>query len=262
MFRRIAFATRAALAAGLVAAPALLAPAAAHAQQPEARPTVAILYFNNGSFGPGAKDYDNLGRGIADFLITEMAGNPGIRVVERDRIAQITAEQDLGASNRIDPETAVRLGKLLGAQYLVTGGFIATPKGEVRLDARAIQTESGRILHTESVTDKADNFVDLISALAGRLNTGMRLPALPGGGAAAPSGGAGDGDRGAAPASSAPAAKPKKPPFQAVMLYARAIAAKDRGNTNEAVTLFRQSLEKFPEFDKAKDELAKLGGGA
>lgn len=223
------------------------------AAQAETRPTVAVLYFNNGSFGPGAKDYDMLGRGVADFLITELSANPRIRVVERDQIAKITAEQDLGASGRMDAETAVRLGKLLGAQYMVTGGFIVTPRGDVRLDSRAFDVSTSRIVHTESVTDKADNFVPLIGKLAEKLNGGMKLPEIPKrtgtGPAPAPAGTVG---------TAAPAAE-QKVPFAAVALYAKALAAKDKGNKAEAVTLFKQALDRFPDFARAKAQLKNLG---
>jgi TolB-like protein len=233
-----------------LAALALIAvPAALSAQAADSRPTVAVLYFNNGSFGPGAKDYDMLGRGVADFLITELSANTALRVVERDQIGKITAEQDLGTSGRVDAETAVRLGKLLGAKYMITGGFITTPKGDVRLDARAIETETGKIVHTESVTDKSDNFVPLIGKLAGQLNKGMKLPDFPKRTGAAPAGGK----------DVAAAAPDQKVPFASVMLFSKGIAAKDKGNKNEAVTLFKQALAKFHEFEKAKSELKKLG---
>lgn len=226
------------------------APTLAHAQA-DTRPTVAVLYFNNGSFGPGAKDYDMLGRGVADFLITELSANAKIRVVERDQIAKITGEQDLGTSGRVDAETAVRIGKLLGAQYMVTGGFIVTPRGDVRLDSRAFDVSTSRIVHTESVTDKSDNFVPLIGKLAEKLNTGMKLPEIPKRTGAAPS--PAPGNVGAAPAPEA------KVPFAAVALYSKALGAKDKGNKAEAVTLFKQALDKFPDFAKAKAELKNLG---
>lgn len=246
---RIRTLRRAALAALAVAtAPALVA------AQADTRPTVAVLYFNNGSFGPGAKDYDMLGRGVADFLITELSSNAKIRVVERDQIARITGEQDLGTSGRMDAETAVRIGKLLGAQYMVTGGFIVTPRGDVRLDSRAFDVSTSRIVHTESVTDKSDNFVPLIGKLAEKLNSGMKLPEIPKRTGAAPAPAPGGAVGSAAPAAEA------KVPFAAVALYSKALGAKDKGNKAEAVTLFKQALDKFPDFAKAKAELKNLGG--
>lgn len=234
--------------AGLATLPAT----AVTGQAADARPTVAILFFNNGSFGPGAKDYDMLGRGIADFLTADLSANPKIRVVERDRIAQITSEQDMGTSGRMDPATMARVGRMLGAQFMVTGGYIADPRGRVVLTARVFEVETSRILpETQRVEDKADNVVPMIGELAQKLNAGMKLPELPKRPAAAPGG------RDAGPA---PAADAQRPPLSAVNLYSKALAAKDRGDRNEAVTLFKASLEKFPEFSKAKTELKALGG--
>ena len=43
------------------------------------------------------------------------------------------------------------------------------------------------------------------------------------------------------------------------MLYSRGIKAKDAGDHKEAITLFKQVLDKFPDYDAPKAELAKLG---
>lgn len=249
-----------ALMSAVVAAPA--------AAQQDTRPTVAVLDFNNGSFGPNRAEYDALGKGISDFLITELAGNASIRVVERDKIQALIAEQNLSREGRVSDETMVRIGKLLGAHHVITGGFITDPKGNLALTARAIESETGRIQHTDRVNDKAENFIDAIGKLAVRMNTGMKLPAMPRRSASAAPPIEKDTRPAAVPAAnttpatqvaSAPAAQ-QKVPYAAIMLYSKALEQKDRGNTKEAVVLFRQSLAKFPEFAKAKTELAKIEG--
>ena len=48
-------------------------------------------------------------------------------------------------------------------------------------------------------------------------------------------------------------------PFAAVALYAKALGAKDKGNKAEAVTLFKQALDRFPDFARAKAQLKNLG---
>src|SRR5262249_1434001 len=50
----------------------------------DARPTVAVLYFDNGAIGRAA-DYEPLRKGMADMLITELSRNQNLRVVERDQ---------------------------------------------------------------------------------------------------------------------------------------------------------------------------------
>lgn len=238
--------TLAALGLAVLAAP----PARAQA---DARPTVAVLYFNNGSFGKDRADYDALGRGIADFMITDLAGNPTLRVVERQAIDALIKEQDLGQTNRVDVETAVKLGKLLQARYMVLGGFVASPNGTVHLTARAVEVETSRIVHLDAVKGKTDAFMDIIRQLSDRMNKGMKLPDIP-----------------RRTASSAPttststqvaAALPQKVPFAAVMLYSKALKAVSEGKKDEGVSLFKKCVTDFPEFDKPKEELKRLGAG-
>lgn len=246
---RIARSAMIAVAAVGVAAP--LPPALA---QQDGRPTVAIMFFNNNVFGKDAKDFDGLSKGVADFLITEMAGNPNIRVIERDQVQRLIDEQKLITGGHVDRESAVKVGKLLGAQHMIFGGFMGDPKGNFRIDARAVNVESGAIEHTERVQDKADNIMPLIGQLAGRMNSGMKLPALPSrsGGAAAPAG---------AQLAGAPSSPPKLPMRYAVM-YGKALDMADRGEKGRAVELFNAVLKEFPDFTPAQAGKRKVQPGA
>ncbi|MEP7001246.1 MAG: CsgG/HfaB family protein [bacterium] len=247
MTRIARFVSLAAAVAGLVA------PLAAHAQK-EGKPTVAILYFNNGSFGPSAKDYDGLSKGIPDFLITEMSVNPNIRVIERDQVVKLLEEQKLAADGKIDQATAVKVGKLLGAQHMIFGGYMADTKGNFRIDARAVNVETSAIEHVDRVDDKSDNIMALISSLAGKLNTGMHLPAMPARrtGDASPASGAQQ--------AGSPAPSPKLPMRVAVM-YGKALDAKDHGDRSKAVEYFNAVLKEFPNYEPASKEKANLSKG-
>jgi TolB-like protein len=247
-------------------AAALLGPATPAARllaQADARPTVAILFFNNNVFTRDARDYDGLTKGIADFLITEMAANPNIRLIERDQVQKLVDEQKLITGGQVDRESAVRVGKLLGAQHMIFGGFMADPRGNFRIDARAVSVEQGTIEYSERVQDKSDNVMDLIGALAGKLNAGMHLPPAPRrsgetGGAAAPAA-AGAVQAGAVQAG-APTPSAKLPMKYAVM-YGKALDLTDRGDKARAVELFGAVLKDFPDFEPAKKARAKLTTG-
>jgi TolB-like protein len=253
MNRFARFATVAAAAAGLAAPLASL-----HAQK-DGKPTVAIMYFNNNAFGPGAKDYDGLMKGVPDFLVTEMSSNPNIRVIERDQVQKLVDEQKLNTDGRVDPATAARIGKLLGAQHMIFGGFAADPKGNFRIDARAVNVETGLIEYAERVQDKADNVMPLIDKLAARLNSGMNLPAMPvrtgDAGAAA----------GAATQAGAPVAAtaPKQAlPMKYAVMYGKALDMADKGDKARAVELFGAVLKEFPDYGPAKSGISKLKPGA
>lgn len=163
-------------AVAAVAAFTLGTPAAARSQA--AKPVIAVLYFDNNSFGPSRGDYEGLGKGIADMLITDMASNPNIRVVERSQIQSLLTEQQLTKAGTIDPQTAIKLGKIIGAQYMITGGFMSDSHGTLILTSRAINVETSAITNTVKLTSKGDDVLGLINQLSTQLNTSMKLPAL------------------------------------------------------------------------------------
>lgn len=164
-------------ALALLAACAAVAPGIASAQA-EAKPVVAVLYFDNNSIGKDRADYDGLGKGIADLLITDLAGNPNVTVVERERIQQVLQEHQLIKAGAIDNQTAVEVGKIVGAQYMITGGFINTGKGQMVLTARAINVKTSQITNPEKVMSKDDDALGLVAQLSAKMQKDMHLPAL------------------------------------------------------------------------------------
>ncbi|MDX2193569.1 MAG: CsgG/HfaB family protein [Gemmatimonadales bacterium] len=221
---------------------ALALPATASAQ--DTRPTVAILNFNGSALVKNAAEYGPLSKGIADMLITELSGSPGLRVVERDRIQALLEEQNLAKQGRIDEATAVKLGKILGAKHMVMGGFLIDPKETLRLDARAVDVETSQIIYTESVTGKSENILTLITDLGQKMNARMKLPPIKLSKIQPP-----EEAPGAAPVrqgSNEAASRPAGNKFKAVMLMSRALNAKDQGDMQTAVALLKQANTEAP----------------
>ena len=275
-----------------LASVALLAPAVADAQ---AKPVIAVMYFDNNSIGRDRADFEGIGKGIADMLITDMAQNASVRVVERERIQALITEQNLTRAGSIDPQTAIRLGKIIGAQYMITGGFMSDGRGTYVLTARAINVETSAITNPVRLTSKGDDVLGLIAQLSEKLNTDMKLPALQVG-MAAPVGATPAGTptssaaptqapatptqvAAATPAESRPAAaaqrpsetrptqqvaqasKPVKMDIRTAMLYSKALEQADVGNKTAAVELFRQVVAKFPDYTPAKKQIDNLTRG-
>jgi len=253
-----------------------LSAAPLRAQSSDRRPTVAVLPFENGAMKDRA-DYEPLTKGVAEMLVTAMAGNPAVRVVERDRIQKLLDEQNLAASGRVDNETAVRIGKLLGVHHMLTGTYVIDPKQRVRLVARSINTETGVIEHAESVSGKADDLLALIDQLGTKLNDGLKLPSIPF--RVAPVPGAGGSDASNAPSASnasnavskeggAPVRTASNTPakgganqLRAMMLVSRALEKQDKGDTQGAIALYKSALQEYPDFDRAKTLLASAERG-
>src|SRR5258708_5000913 len=143
------------------------------------RPGIAVLPFDNsGSYGQDKENFDALRKGIAGMLIAELAANPAARVVEREEIEKLLAEQSLGASGKVTPETAAKIGKLVGARYVIAGTFIDF-YGDFRLDARLVNVETSEIVKVESERMQRDHLFDIIRTVAARLMKDTNLPPLP-----------------------------------------------------------------------------------
>ncbi len=229
---------RAAAVLALVAAPTRA--------QDDMRPTVAVLPFVNSAIGQANSELAPLSKGIADLLITSMAQNPAIRVVERENIQRLLDEQNLARDGRVDDATAARIGKLLGARHMVTGSFVTDRSGTMVITVKSIDTETGRIGYTDMDRGKTDDFLMLVDRVADKANRGLRLPEL---------------TPAARQTSEARSERQRRVPFQAVMMYSRALSAQDAGNRAEALTLFSQTIERFPDFEDAKAAKAKLEQG-
>jgi TolB-like protein len=211
--------------------------------QDDTRPTVAVLPFVNSAIGAANAELAPLSKGIADLLITDLAQNPAIRVVERENIASILAEQNLARDGRVDDATAARIGKLLGARHIVTGSFVTDRSGTMVITIKSVDTESGRIEYSDMHRDRTDNFLALVSTVAEKTNRGLKPPEL---------------TPAARQTSEARTERQRRVPFQAVMMYSRAISAQDAGNRAEALTLFSQTIDRFPDFEDAKVAKARL----
>jgi curli biogenesis system outer membrane secretion channel CsgG len=229
------------LAVGALAV-SLRAPLAAQAAgAPDTRPGVAILYFTNGAL-TSTTDYAPLSKGMAEMLITELAQNPSIRVVERTQLQRVIDEQNLGSGNRVDKETAVRIGKILGAQHLLMGAFVIDPHENLRIDVRSVNAETSQIEYVETISGKAERLLPMVSELGAKVNAGLKLPPLRGGARRA-------------------ATEPRGPDqFRAMMLMSRALERQDKGDSEGAIALYKQALQTYPDFERAKVLLASLEG--
>src|SRR3989440_12937781 len=158
---------------GIVGSLLLLAPVggglSAQGRGQDTRPGIAVLPFDNsGSYGQDKENFEALEKGIARMMVSELGADPSARVVEREQIEKLVAEQNLGVSGKVSPETAAKVGKLVGARYVITGAFIDF-YGDFRLDARMINVETSEIVKVESDRMQRDHLFDLIRNVSGRL---------------------------------------------------------------------------------------------
>jgi TolB-like protein len=204
----------------------------------DTRPGIAVLPFSNGgSYGQGKEDFEALERGIAGMMISELAQNPAARVVERQEIQRLLDEQNLGAQNRVDPQTAAKIGKLVGARYMVMGTFVDF-YGDFRVDVRLVNTETGEVIKTESERMQRDHLYDIIRNVAARLMKDANLPPLQ--------------------RQASEQRMNRQVPTEALTYYSRGLLYQDRGQKEKAVEMFNRALAIFPEYAEAQDGLQRV----
>ena len=215
----------------------LVGGAAGQARGQDTRPGIAVFPFvNSGSFGQDKENFDALERGLAAMLISELSANPQARLVDRDQIQRLIEEQNLGASGRVEAQTAARIGKLVGARYVITGQFIDF-YGDFRIDARLINVETGEIVKVEADKMQRDHLFDLLRTVATRLMKDANLPALP--------------------RQTSEQRMSRQVPTEALTFYSRALLYHDRGDHAHARELFQRAIDTFPDFTQAKEGLQR-----
>ncbi len=211
---------------------------AAPARAQDTRPGIAVLPFDNsGSYGQNKENFDALQKGIAGMLISELAANPAARVVEREQIQSLLDEQHLGATGQVDAQTAAKIGKLVGARYIITGTFVDF-YGDFRVDLRLVNTETSEIIKVESDRMQRDHLFDIIRSLATRLMKDVNLPPLP--------------------KNVSDQRMSRQVPTEALTYYSRALLYQDRGQKDKAIDMYNKALAVFPEYAEAQTGLQRV----
>ncbi|MEI6740564.1 MAG: CsgG/HfaB family protein [Gemmatimonadaceae bacterium] len=79
---------------------------------------------------------------LADLIAGDLAQSPKVRIVERNRLADVIKELDLARDGRLDAATAPRVGKLVRADRLIFGSLQGMNDGKtLRIGARVGDVE-------------------------------------------------------------------------------------------------------------------------
>ncbi len=223
---------------GLALAVGLMAPPVAQGQ--DTRPGIGVWIFENGgSYGQDAENFEALRVGLQQILMTELARNPAMRVVERSQLNALIAEQDLGAGGRVDPETAAQVGRIIGAKFMVVGGFVDW-FGDFRLDARIVDCETSEIITAIGLREQREELYQLIVDLTGRLTSDVRLPSLE--------------------IEEQIEEQAREIPVDALTLFSRAVFFEDRGDSERAKEFYARASQLFPDYTEATERLQQLSG--
>ena len=119
----------------------------------------------------------NYGRVLTTMLTTELVKSNAFSVVERQSLDAIMAEQNLGKTGAVTPQSAAKLNQLLGVQLLITGSITeygaktntegtsvgrvfgsskSKTTARVSVDIRILNASTGEILIAETASGTAE----------------------------------------------------------------------------------------------------------
>lgn len=206
----------------------LLATMVLMAGSTEAKPVMAVLPFDNQT---GLTEYDVLGKGLADMMITDLVAWGGVTVVEREKLESILTELKQQQTRYFDPAGRKKIGQLLGARYQLTGTILAVlPK--VRIEARLFDTNKGETVLTARAEGTHENLFELQQEVVKRLIEGIDARLARG----------------------TSFNKVTAPDLSALLAYSKSLDLLDRGKLDEAQAGFAALLKQRPTFLLARDQ--------
>jgi curli biogenesis system outer membrane secretion channel CsgG len=143
----------------------------------------------------------DVGKGIVDLLIDRLVNDGTYRVIERQAMTKLIAEQNFSNSNRADTTTAAKIGKLLGVDTIIIGDItqfgrddhstgagaaasglskyglggigVHKSKAVVAITARMVDVNTGEILASTTASGQSSRSgADLVGAGGGATGAG------------------------------------------------------------------------------------------
>jgi tetratricopeptide (TPR) repeat protein len=145
---------------------------------PASRRAVAVLSFLNVSKRP---DQAWLATTLQQMLTTELGAGGNLRTVAGEDVMRMKADLGLPDRDSYGGETLQRIGKILGAEVIVSGSYIAPGNGQLRLDLRLQNAQTGETVDTISVNggEQISDLVDLVARAGGQLRQKLGIEGNP-----------------------------------------------------------------------------------
>ncbi len=136
--------------------------------------------WRGGWMGMYGLEFRQIGDGMRDMMTTSLFNSNRFIVLEREKLNEVLAEQDLGASGRVKKGSEAAIGEIYGAELIITasvtefdgsaqgvGGATrllgvsalgGMKKAHLAIDIRIIDTKTSQIVAAASVEGDAKSF--------------------------------------------------------------------------------------------------------
>jgi TolB-like protein len=201
--------------------------------------TVAVLYFQNLSGQPQLDPYQ---KGLTVMLISDLSRLGTFTVIERAELQALVEEMGLGQTGLVDPASAPKVGRLLQAENLVGGAFLADPAKRMNIGADILKVRPSKTIALEKIAGDASALLEIEKKLVHQVVASLKIELTPQ-----------QEDALKIPLSRYPAA---------LLELFKGIDAGDHGHYSEAAEHYSRALKTDPDLELAKqslDELNTLG---
>ncbi|MEY4488964.1 MAG: hypothetical protein RIQ79_1472, partial [Verrucomicrobiota bacterium] len=140
----------------------LASPAFSAAESASPLPTAVF------DFQAADRSLEKKGAEVGVLLNALLSTNPEVFLVERQEVEKILGEQEFGLSGTVSPDSAAKVGALVGAKVLVTGRVFESG-GKGYLVAKVIGTETGRVFGEMATTPSLDSLEAPVTQLADKI---------------------------------------------------------------------------------------------
>lgn len=188
--------------------------------------SVAVFYYYDAT---PDQQFRYLQKALAAMIISDLSQVESLTVVERLRVQYLLEEMAMGRTDIVDPGTAPRTGRLLGAESLVIGTL---ESGSIKSETSVASTVKKDVIATFPVADDQQNFFQLEKKIVSNVLDILKVM----------------------PTSAEKQAIDKyhTTSYPAVICYGQALDAQDRGQWKAARGYYRCAIEADPSFALAR----------
>jgi TolB-like protein len=197
--------------------------------------TLAVLYFHNKT---GQKDLDPVQKGMTLMLITDLSTVKDLQVIERVRLQALTEEMGLGVSGLVEENTAPRVGKLLGAKWLVGGDIDAGKPELLSVQSNLLDVPTTQIVGQPSSEGKLPELFRIEKDILFGIIKLLKIKVTP--------------------EEEARLRKPCSTNTNALLALFRGIGASDAGQYEKATDFYEKALREDPNICIAREALSEI----
>jgi curli biogenesis system outer membrane secretion channel CsgG len=125
--------------------------------------SVAVWDLEYLSLAPN--EYQDISEVLSAKIVETFKESGRYEIVEREQLLLALEELNIGTSSIVDESTRLRIGRIIGAKYMVFGTYFVMSES-MRIDLRLVEVETGSVVKAAQKTTKTTDPIEWMN-LAG-----------------------------------------------------------------------------------------------